>query len=289
MDALHPLASGITPPPHFTYPFCYTPHPLALAAADEVQRAIASNEEWRREADKGKMFGVLVVRTNGEQLGFLAAYSGLFCGRNDWDWFVPPVFDLLRPDGYFKEEEAHITDIGSEISALESCEERTTLLAKKQALATEAEATLAAYKRRMDEAKLRRDTLRLSPLDEATEAALTKESQHMKAEYRRMRKAYAEREAMLEESLSRIETRISTLKKQRRTRSEALQAWLFGQFRVLNAQGEERDLANIFAATPSHIPPSGAGECCAPQAAAIRLQEPFTTTLHGRVLVGRIA
>ena len=44
-----------------------------------------------------------------------------------------------------------------------------------------------------------------------------------------------------------------------------LQNWLFSQFRMLNAKGECRSLCDIFADTVSRIPPSGAGECCAPK------------------------
>ena len=53
------------------------------------------------------MFGVLVVETE-HKLGFLAAYSGLLEGRNDWPYFVPPVFDAQKPDGYFKAREREI-------------------------------------------------------------------------------------------------------------------------------------------------------------------------------------
>ena len=34
---------------------------------------------------------------------------------------------------------------------------------------------------------------------------------------------------------------------------------------MLNARGERRDLTSIFAATPQRVPPSGAGDCCAPK------------------------
>jgi tRNA pseudouridine32 synthase/23S rRNA pseudouridine746 synthase len=40
---------------------------------------------------------------------------------------------------------------------------------------------------------------------------------------------------------------------------------LFAQFRMLNAQGEERDLCELFAPTAQQIPPAGAGECAAPK------------------------
>ena len=54
------------------------------------------------------MFGVLVVETIQQQLGFLAAYSGLLEGHNDWGYFVPPIFDAQQPNGYFKTREREI-------------------------------------------------------------------------------------------------------------------------------------------------------------------------------------
>ena len=141
---VHPLHTDIPKPERFTYPFCYEPHPLCQLAAKEVQQYIAEHEAIKADADSGKMFGVLVVeptpspsRAGGESnysmaaqhsetgslcgvstpvreglgvgFGFLAAYSGLLEGRNDWDYFVPPVYDAQQPDGYFKTQERIIS------------------------------------------------------------------------------------------------------------------------------------------------------------------------------------
>ena len=106
---LHPLTTDIVPPERFTYPFCYEPHPLCLLAAEEVKQEIE-----RIQPSEGKMFGVLVVEG-----GFLAAYSGLLEGRNDWPYFVPPVFDAQQPDGYFKTREREIS-LASHLSPLTS-------------------------------------------------------------------------------------------------------------------------------------------------------------------------
>ena len=128
---LHPLHTDIEKPERFTYPFCYEPHPLCELAAKEVQQYIAENEAIKEDADRGKMFGVLVVEMGGdvrckmdeergmEKLGFLAAYSGLLAGRNDWDYFVPPVYDAQQPDGYFKTQEREIS-LASHLSPLYS-------------------------------------------------------------------------------------------------------------------------------------------------------------------------
>ena len=114
MEHLHPLESHLERPERFTYPFCYEPHPLCQLAAKEVQAYIAAHPEIREDADQGKMFGVLVVEG-----GFLAAYSGLLAGRNDWAYFVPPVYDAQQPDGYFKQQE-QIISLTSHLSPLTS-------------------------------------------------------------------------------------------------------------------------------------------------------------------------
>ncbi|MBQ3361386.1 MAG: hypothetical protein IJG46_04535 [Prevotella sp.] len=108
MEHLHPLHTDLQKPQRFTYPFCYEPHPLCQLAACEVQTFIGSHVEIREDADRGKMFGVLVVEHQGS-LAYLAAYSGLLAGRNDWDFFVPPVYDAQQPDGHFKTTEREIS------------------------------------------------------------------------------------------------------------------------------------------------------------------------------------
>ena len=102
MTCVHPLKTDLPKPAYFTDPFCYEPHPLCLLAAAEVKQELA-----RMPLTEGKMFGVMIVESE-HSLGFLAAYSGLLEGRNDWSYFVPPVFDAQQPDGYFKTKEREI-------------------------------------------------------------------------------------------------------------------------------------------------------------------------------------
>lgn len=183
MTTLHPLTTDERGPERFTFPFSYEPHPLCRLAAAEVQRYIAAHDAIRQDADNGKMFGVLVVEGGAAAgaYGFLAAYSGLLAGRNDWPYFVPPVYDAQQADGYFKRRER-------EISAL-----------------------------------------------------LHSASPDRGEEPRRL--------------------------------SQELQEWLFHQYRLLNAHGEEKDLVDIWREYYSRpklqrkypLPPGGTGDCCAPK------------------------
>ncbi len=265
MVRFHSLDTDIPKPGRFTFPFCYEPHPLCLLAASEVQRYIAAEPVWSEEIGRGKMFGVLVVESEG-RLGYLAAYSGLLQGRNDWPFFVPAVYDMLQPDGVFRQGERAIEAVGREIERLENSDQYRTLTERANAIRLENGAEEQAYKALMAEAKARRDALRGgSVLSEEAAEALVRESQHMKAELRRMRKRHAERLEAVEREVEAMRMDMERLKNRRRTMSDDLQRWLFSQFQMLNSRGERRSLLDIFSASTGGIPPSGAGECCAPK------------------------
>ena len=124
---IHPLLTTIAPPRQFTYPFCYQPHPLCVLAATEVQREIAG-----MHISESKMFGVLVVSDTQGRLAFLAAYSGLLEGRNDWSYFVPPVFDAQQPDGHFKITERQISAISQQIRSLQAEDSQLDVLRRQR-------------------------------------------------------------------------------------------------------------------------------------------------------------
>lgn len=101
--------AAIKLPDKFTYPFHYTPHPLCIIATKEVQVYLASQSQWQKELQQGKMFGVLIVQTPENKIGYLAAFSGTLASKSHHPFFVPPIYDLLQPQGFFKIEEEHNT------------------------------------------------------------------------------------------------------------------------------------------------------------------------------------
>ena len=265
---LHALSTSIPSPRQFTYPFCYDVDPLAEAASLELQRYIADADLMSTEKGCGKMFGVLVVEYEDEegalQRGFLAAYSGLLGGRNDWPYFVPPVFDAQQPDGHFKRTEREISAINREIAAIEHDAEYLQSVAQHEQTKKRLQAEVDAFKAEVDAAKARRDARRKSgePLSEEEQAEMIRESQFMKAELRRRRKAMEQAESTLTTQHS---TFLKSLQRKRKQMSDELQRWLFSAYRMLNAKGEERDLIDIFREYTHAMPPAGAGDCCAPK------------------------
>ena len=265
---LHTLNVSIPSPRQFTYPFCYEVDPLAEAASLELQRYIADADLMSTEKGCGKMFGVLVVEYEDEsgalQRGFLAAYSGLLGGRNDWPYFVPPVFDAQQPDGHFKRTEREISAINSEIAAIENDAEYLQSVEQHEQTKKRLQAEVEAFKVEVDAAKARRDARRKSgePLSEEEQAEMIRESQFMKAELRRRRKAMEQANSTLHIPHS---TFLKSLQRKRKQMSDKLQRWLFSAYRMLNAKGEERDLIDIFREYTHAMPPAGAGDCCAPK------------------------
>ena len=166
-----------------------------------MQAYLATRTNWHEELQRGKMFGVLVVKDAQGQTGYLAAFSGNLAGSNHHEYFVPPVYDLLNPDGYFKEEEARISEINRQISELQNTP---------------------------------------SSVIQTTEG-------RKDLEY------------------TNVDTLIQQLKEERKQRSIALQQWIFEQFVIQNARGEETDLYTLFIEHAHRNPPAGSGECAAPK------------------------
>lgn len=266
--------SHLALPEKFTYPFHYTPHPLCVLAAEEVKEYIASRKEWQEELASGKMFGVLIVQTdNGitnneeNQIGYLAAFSGNLDGKNLHPYFVPPVYDLLQPEGFFKIEEEQISAINIRIRELENSGSYLDSKEKWKIETEQAKAVLNQAKAELKMAKEAREIRRQSSpeLSGEEQASLIRESQYQKAEYKRLEKKWKKRLEELETEVRHFDIEIERLKTERKERSAALQRKLFEQFRMLNAQGEVKDLYTIFEQTVQKVPPAGAGECALPK------------------------
>lgn len=257
--------AGIELPRLFTYPFHYTPHPLCVMAAGEVQAYINKQTRWKEELDKGKMFGVLIVRTSNGQTGYLAAFSGNLCGSNSHSFFVPPVYDLLKPDGFFKIEEEQISAINHQIGQLQNCDRYLKLQQKMERETASSQQALSEARKVLKAAKEKREQRRLHRPNENEQAAMIRESQYQKAEFKRLERYWKEQISEIKTEMESFSSQIEALKAERRNRSAALQQKLFQQFNFLNAKGETKNLCAIFEETVQKTPPAGAGECAAPK------------------------
>lgn len=283
---LPPSTQHIPDPERFTYPFCYTPHPLCEAAGQMLRAHLHEHPEWHAELSAGKMMGVLVVRHHGER-GFLAAFSGTLAGHTMHDYFVPPVYDLMAPGSYFQQEQERISAMNLRLAALQGERRMHTRLIRPDELRQAREADLQRLRLSYEQARMRREALRqeLSPEQLALrQEALARESQHQKAELKRARRRWDQKIREAEAPIQQIMEQEKVLSQERKKRSEALQNWLFGQYRLLNARGQTRSVSEIFG---SQTPPSGTGDCCSPKLLQAAYLQGMTPLCMGEFWVGQ--
>jgi tRNA pseudouridine32 synthase / 23S rRNA pseudouridine746 synthase len=116
-------------PQKLNSPFGNVQSPICLLAIEKLQHYLVNQKDWTHNfgldaaqtgAIIGKMFGVLVVKTEDNELGYLAAFSGKLAGRNQHLKFVPPVFDTLQADSFLTEGMTQLSAINLAIKTLQS-------------------------------------------------------------------------------------------------------------------------------------------------------------------------
>ncbi|MEF1291758.1 RNA pseudouridine synthase, partial [Vibrio sp. M260118] len=114
-------------PEKFTFPFYYQPHPLCELAAKQLQLHLATQQGWQHDFGldgnpdgTGKMFGVLVVQSPSNEIGYFSAFSGKIAEQNLLPGFVPPVFDMLAEESFFHSDLAQITVINQSVNELKA-------------------------------------------------------------------------------------------------------------------------------------------------------------------------
>lgn len=271
---------GFSLPTKLNFPFYYQVHPLCELAAKEVQTYLEQQLEFDhnfgldvtdQESAIGKMFGVLVVEYEGS-LGYIAAYSGKLANSNSVAFFVPPVFDMLKKDGYFLQKEVELNSINHQIEVLENNAHFANLKQRYEDCQSVNKDRISNKKNEIKIEKNRRKQIRLQQKESLSLEAfklldeeLIKESL---ADKRSLKYLIEEVQLEEDELLKEIQThqlQIDELKNTRKKESHALQLWLFENYTFLNAKKETKSLLDIFNGSRNIQPPAGAGECCAPK------------------------
>lgn len=273
--------SHIPLPECFTFPFYYQPHPLSIIAAQALQHYLETQNDWvhnfglKSEYDDtaiGKMFGVLVVQSQDLQLGYLAAFSGKLAGKSLHRQFVPPIYDMLQSEGFFRKEEALLVELNKTIEQLEQSEKLVHLRQQFTLNTKLAEEAIIACKEsiKLEKAarKIQREQARQYVDNEAfvaLEARLRQESIQQQYFLKDLHKSWKLELESLQHQLDVLEQEIEILKQTRRQKSANLQQWLFEQYQFLNQYRIPKGLETIFGETIHKQPPSGAGDCAAPK------------------------
>lgn len=269
--------SAVALPEKFTFPFYYTPHPLAEMAAEALQNYLKTQTDFTHNfgLDKnqqgliiGKMFGVLVCQKQDGSLGYLWAFSGKLADSNHHTLFVPPVFDMLQKDSFFKKEEKKLNHINAQIAALETSKEYLEAQQHLKNMEAEAATDLQKQKQRIKTLKQLRDKKRKEATNfkdqnvlTALEATLSEESKKESMLLKKMTKYWNYQKAAAAKELETYSREIEQLKALRKQKSGQVQQQLFQNYSFLNVMGASKSIGEIFNGNP----PAGAGECAAPK------------------------
>jgi tRNA pseudouridine32 synthase/23S rRNA pseudouridine746 synthase len=156
-------------PKKLDYPFYYEPQPLAIMAAQQLQQKLEQENfkhnfgfgQSERGNAIGKMFGVLVVQNRAGKIGYLAAFSGKLGNKNHHEGFVPPVFDVLEEDGFFRVGEGILNDFNYQIEVIENSDEFVSAVNLLEQKKREQEEKINQFKTWLKAEKQKRDEIRI--------------------------------------------------------------------------------------------------------------------------------
>ena len=273
--------NNFTLPSRFTFPFYYEPHPLCEIAANELQKYLQTQTDFdhnfgidpsKKGLSIGKMFGVLVVQNQQNEIGYITSVSGKLAEKNIHKKFVPPVYDMLTKDSHFLEEEKVLNNINLALEDLEDNNEYLSLQAQYLLEKKKATADIQEKKETLKAAKKERDLLRKKAKIKLTSEAyatfnevFAKESLEAKYFFNNVNRYWEHILNAIKEQSSAFNNEIELLKEQRKTKSALLQQYLFEQYQFLNSKKEVKNLSQLFANTIEQNPPAGSGECAAPK------------------------
>ena len=273
--------SGIALPKKFTFPFYYEPHILAKIAATELQAYLENQTDFdhnfglQNTRDTalaiGKMFGVLVVRNEQNKLGYLTAFSGKLADKSLPEQFVPPVFNMRTSGSFYIKGEREIDAMNAQLSVLKKDSvylNLKKLVAKNTAII---QTDLAFQRNRMKLAKRARKQKKKAAIGLLNDLEfknliqkLTQESYNNQFFIKELQEYYQAKIEKISKEFKLFEDKITSLKKERKEKSNYLQQTLFSKYAFLNQQKELKNLLAIFN-DPAIKPPAGSGECAAPK------------------------
>ncbi|MGL5236290.1 MAG: RNA pseudouridine synthase, partial [Empedobacter falsenii] len=276
----HPITTYELPK-KFDYPFYYEPTEIAKQACRELQEYLGNQTDFEHnfglENDLssipiGKMFGVLVVRNQKNEVGYLAAVSGKLANTNQHKFFVPPIFDMLNKNGFFLEQEERLNEINRILESLKN--DQNYLQLKEDFIQFEINSKFKIeegkqlLKSNKKDRKSQRETISPTLSQEEIqffEEDLVKQSLRDKYEFRILNEKLDSEKQILLIKINVFENEINSLKEERKIKSNSLQNQLFNQYQFLNKFKQEKGLLEIFSNTVFQQPPAAAGECAAPK------------------------
>ena len=260
-------------PERFTFPFCYTPHPLCVLAAQELQQHIATQHHWQHNFGLGNddaighMFGVLLVQNQQGEIGYLSAFSEKIANQTHLPHFVPPVFDDRNIDPAIKAQQALIDEVIIKITAIESKPSYIQLQHQYQVAQDHAELASESFRLQMIEQRKQRKLQRVTAEKSNDSEFMTQEFHRLaresafdKHQQKTIRQQWTQTLSEISDKLQADTATLTLLKAEYETLTALLQQHRYAQYQFLNQDGKTKDLNALFR---DQTPPQGAGDCAA--------------------------
>ncbi|MEC6908673.1 RluA family pseudouridine synthase [Photobacterium piscicola] len=258
-------------PERFTFPFCYTPHPLCVLAAQELQHHITTQDQWQHnfgldnDDGMGHMFGVLLVQNQQGELGYLSAFSGKIANLTHLPHFVPPVFDERNIAPAIQAQQVLIDEVTTKITVIESKPSYIQLQQQYQTAQTQAELAAESFRLQMIEQRKQRK-LQRKEAEKSNDSEfmtqefhrLARESAFDKHQQKTIRQQWAQTLADISDKLQADTAELALLKSEYDSLTVALQQQRYAQYQFLNQYGKTQDLNDLFGGI---TPPQGTGDC----------------------------
>ncbi|MCD9514969.1 RluA family pseudouridine synthase [Photobacterium carnosum] len=260
-------------PERFTFPFCYTPHPLCVLAAQELQQHIATQHHWQHNFGLGNddaighMFGVLLVQNQQGEIGYLSAFSEKIANQTHLPHFVPPVFDDRNIDPAIKAQQVLIDEVTTKITAIESKPSYIQLQQQYQVAQDHAELASESFRLQMIEQRKQRKLQRVTAEKSNDSEFMTQEFHRLaresafdKHQQKAIRQQWTQTLSEISDKLQADTATLTLLKAEYETLTALLQQHRYAQYQFLNQDGKTKDLNALFR---DQTPPQGAGDCAA--------------------------
>lgn len=263
---------NIALPDKFTFPFYYTPHVLSEIASKELQDYLIQQTEIdhtfglvKNTHEIGKMFGVLVVETVDKKIGYLSAFSGNIPNQHMLSRFVPPIYDILSEDSFFKEANNELITLSAQIEALEK---DPSFLDLKKFISAKDDIMTQVINTEKEKLRIRKQERRIAkkntPQTTQSKAKQNQNSINDAFYLKELIHYYENKYEKERKALHHYIVKLTDLKQQRVKKSNDLQQKILDQYFFLNIKGQEKSLNTIFNALNLQAP-GGTGDCAAPK------------------------
>lgn len=259
-------------PERFTFPYYYSPHPLAVIAMQELQEYLKSQSDLK---NMSRMFAVLVVENAQGSLGYLCSFSEdgttAEVSNSVTEFFVDPIVNPQDCIAQFGELENQIEQLAQEVEQQLNASDLIQLKQRMANGAEQFEQKIAQFQKEIALNKKQRKQQRQQAesevgksIDEEQLAAIIRDLGNKSSAEKRQLKALKQdwqrtREA-LDKALQSKQHSIELLQKRYRKLADTLLLETRSACQFLNREGKSKSLLALFPDTGKKQPIAFASE-----------------------------